>query len=197
MSGARKPVDPTERGAARQTVTIHFAGFNRAWAAWIGDRLERRGQRVVYLRWESPADVPLVDLLRDLKLAEGRILIVVSDWYFQLGPRTHEEWNEALREVVAPDPSRFAAVSVTTATIPSAAAVLAPVALTNMGAEEAERRLLDRLDLPSEPLSEPPPPPAAARASRPPCRTSGAPSPAATPASPAARTSSTRRTTCC
>ncbi|MEU9556035.1 FxSxx-COOH system tetratricopeptide repeat protein [Streptomyces fumanus] len=156
MSGARKPVDPTERGAARQTVTIHFAGFNRAWAAWIGDRLERRGQRVVYLRWESPADVPLVDLLRDLKLAEGRILIVVSDWYFQLGPRTHEEWNEALREVVAPDPSRFAAVSVTTATIPSAAAVLAPVALTNMGAEEAERRLLDRLDLPSEPLSEPP-----------------------------------------
>ncbi|MEU1053545.1 FxSxx-COOH system tetratricopeptide repeat protein [Streptomyces sp. NPDC005876] len=156
MSGARKPVGPTERGAGRQTVTIHFAGFNRAWAAWIGDRLERRGQRVVYLRWESPADVPLVDLLRDLKLAEGRILIVVSDWYFQLGPRTHEEWNEALREVVAPDPARFAAVSVTTATIPSAAAVLAPVALTNMGAEEAERRLLDRLDLPADPLPEPP-----------------------------------------
>ncbi|MEU4654502.1 FxSxx-COOH system tetratricopeptide repeat protein [Streptomyces sp. NPDC023723] len=155
MSGARKPVGPTERGAAKQTVTIHFAGFNRAWAAWIGDRLERRGQRVVYLRWESPADVPLVDLLRDLKLAEGRILIVVSDWYFQLGPRSHEEWNEALREVVGPDPSRFAAVSVTTAPIPSAAAVLGPVALTNMGAEEAERRLLDRLDLPSEPLPEP------------------------------------------
>jgi tetratricopeptide (TPR) repeat protein len=154
MSGARKPVGSTERGAARQTVTIHYAGFNRAWAAWIGDRLERRGLRVVRLRWESPADVPLVDLLRDLKLAEGRILIVVSDWYFQLGPRTHEEWNAALREVVAPDPSRFAAVSVTTATVPSAAAVLAPVDLTNMGAEEAERRLLDRLDLPSEPLPE-------------------------------------------
>ncbi|MDG9716557.1 FxSxx-COOH system tetratricopeptide repeat protein [Streptomyces sp. DH24] len=154
MSGARKPVGSTERGAARQTVTIHYAGFNRAWAAWIGDRLERRGLRVVHLRWESPADVPLVDLLRDLRLAEGRILIVVSEWYFQLGPRTHEEWNTALREVVAPDPSRFAAVSVTTATVPSAAAVLAPVDLTNMGAEEAERRLLDRLDLPSEPLPE-------------------------------------------
>lgn len=154
MSGARKPVGSTERGAARQTVTIHYAGFNRAWAAWIGDRLERRGLRVVRLRWESPADVPLVDLLRDLKLAEGRILIIVSEWYFQLGPRTHEEWNAALREVVAPDPSRFAAVSVTTATVPSAAAVLAPVDLTNMGSEEAERRLLDRLDLPSEPLPE-------------------------------------------
>ncbi|GAA4817872.1 FxSxx-COOH system tetratricopeptide repeat protein [Streptomyces ziwulingensis] len=157
MSGARTPVGPTgptERGATRQTVTIHFAGFNRAWAAWIGDRLERRGQRVVYLRFESPVDVPLADLLQDLKLAEGRILIVVSEWYFQLGPRTHEEWNEALREVVGPDPSRFAAVSVTTATVPSAAAVLGPVSLTNMGAEEAERRLLDRLDLPSEPLRE-------------------------------------------
>lgn len=155
MTGARKPAGSTGRGTARQTVTIHYAGFNRAWAAWIADRLERRGLRVAYLRWDSPAEVPLVDLLRDLKLAEGRILIVVSDWYFRLGPRTHEEWNAALREVVAPDPSRFAAVSVTTATVPSAAAVLAPVDLTNMGAEEAERRLLDRLDLPSDPLPEP------------------------------------------
>ncbi|MEH0546811.1 FxSxx-COOH system tetratricopeptide repeat protein [Streptomyces sp. B21-105] len=151
MSGARTPVGATGRGAARQAVTIHFAGYNRAWAAWIGDRLERRGLRVVYLRWDSPAEVPLVDLLRDLELAEGRILIVVSEWYFQLGPRTQEEWNAALREVVAPDPSRFAAVSVTTASVPAATAVLAPVDLTNMGAEEAERRLLDRLDLPFEP----------------------------------------------
>ncbi|MDQ0686224.1 tetratricopeptide (TPR) repeat protein [Streptomyces achromogenes] len=156
MSGARTPVGTTGRGAARQAVTIHFAGFNRAWAAWIGDRLERRGLRVVYLRWDSPADVPLVDLLRDLELAEGRILIVVSEWYFQLGPRTQEEWNTALREVVAPDPSRFAAVSVTTASVPAATAVLAPVDLTNMGAEEAERRLLDRLDLPFEPQPDTP-----------------------------------------
>ncbi|GGY88944.1 FxSxx-COOH system tetratricopeptide repeat protein [Streptomyces poonensis] len=154
MSVVRTPVGSAERGAARQTVTISYAGFNRAWAAWMGDRLERRGLRVVLLRWDSPADTPLVDLLRDLKLAEGRVLIVVSEWYFQLGPRTHEEWNAALREVVAPDPARFAAVSVTTASIPTAAAVLAPANLTNMGAEEAERRLLDRLDLPADPLPD-------------------------------------------
>ncbi|GAA2244194.1 ATP-binding protein [Streptomyces ruber] len=154
MSGARTPVGSAERGTARQTVTISFAGFNRAWAAWIGDRLERRGIRVVYMRWDSPAGIPLVDSLRDLQLAEGRVLIVVSEWYFQLGPRTHEEWNAALREVAAPDPARFAAVSVTTATVPTAAAVLAPANLTNMGAEEAERRLLDRLDLPSDPLPD-------------------------------------------
>lgn len=156
MSGARTSTGSSERGVARQTVTIHFAGFNRAWAAWIGDRLERRGLRVVFLRWDSPAETPLVDLLRDLKLAEGRILIVVSEWYFQLGPRTQEEWNTALREVVAPDASRFAAVSVTTAPVPSATAVLAPASLANLGADEAERRLLERLDLMYEPLPESP-----------------------------------------
>ncbi|MFD1657842.1 FxSxx-COOH system tetratricopeptide repeat protein [Streptomyces caeni] len=154
MSGARTPVGSAEKGAAKQTVTISFAGFNRAWAAWIGDRLERRGLRVVYLRWDSPAEIPLEDLLRDLKLSEGRVLIIVSEWYFQLGPRSHDEWNAALRTVVAPDPARFAAVSVTTAPVPTAAAVLAPTDLTNMGADEAERRLLDRLDLPIDPLPE-------------------------------------------
>ncbi|MEU8716352.1 FxSxx-COOH system tetratricopeptide repeat protein [Streptomyces sp. NPDC048663] len=150
MSETRTPVRPTERGAARQTVTISFAGFNRAWAAWIGDRLERRGVRVVYVRWDSPAEESLVDLLRGLSLAEGRILMLVSERYFQLGPRTFDEWNAALREVVAPDPTRFAAVSVTNSPVPSAVAVLAPVDLTNMGADEAERRLLDRLDLPDD-----------------------------------------------
>ncbi|MFI0962987.1 FxSxx-COOH system tetratricopeptide repeat protein [Streptomyces sp. NPDC021080] len=154
MSGARTPVGSAERGPAKQTVTISFAGFNRAWAAWIGDRLERRGHRVVYQRWDSPAEVPLVDLLRDLTLAKGRILIVVSEWYFQLGPRTHDEWNAALREVVAPDPSRFAAVSVTNSAVPTATTVLGAVDLNNMGADEAERRVLERLDLPSEPLPE-------------------------------------------
>ncbi|MFC7262446.1 FxSxx-COOH system tetratricopeptide repeat protein [Streptomyces lutosisoli] len=154
MSGARTPVGPTERGAAKQTVTISFAGFNRAWAAWIGDRLERRGHRVVYQRWDSPAEEPLVDLLRDLMLAQGRILIIVSEWYFQLGPRTHDEWNSALREVIAPDPTRFAAVSVTTVPVPTATTVLGAVELNNMGADEAERRVLDRLDLPADPLPE-------------------------------------------
>ncbi|MHC5262556.1 FxSxx-COOH system tetratricopeptide repeat protein [Streptomyces sp. UC4497] len=154
MSGTRTPVGATVGEAAKRTVTISFAGFNRAWAAWIGDRLERRGLRVVYQRWEGPAETPLVELLRDLSLAEGRILVIVSEWYFQLGPRTHEEWNAALREVVAPDPSRFAAVSLTTSSVPQATAVLGAVGLINLGAEEAERRLLERLDLPTDPLPE-------------------------------------------
>ncbi|MGW2638765.1 TIR domain-containing protein, partial [Streptomyces sp. NPDC001348] len=154
MSGTRRPVGSAGRGTAKQTVTISFAGFNRAWAAWIGDRLERRGLRVVYLRWDAPPEVPLPELLRDLSLAEGRILILISEWYFKLGPRSFEEWNEALREVVAPDPARFAAVSLTTASIPTATAVLAPVDLVNTGPDEAERRVVERLDLAYEPLPE-------------------------------------------
>lgn len=154
MSGTRRPVGSTERRATKQTVTISFAGFNRAWASWIGDRLERRGLRVVYLRWDAPPDIPLADLLRDLSLAEGRILIIVSDWYFRLGPRSQDEWNAALREVVAPDPSRFASVSVTTGSLPTATAVLSPVDLVGTGPDEAERRLVERLDLPAEPPTD-------------------------------------------
>lgn len=138
-----------------QTVTISFAGFNRAWAAWIADRLERRGVTVVVQRWDPPVEVPLEESLRDLTLSRGRVLVILSDWYFQLGPRSHDEWNRALREVVAADPDRFAAVSVTTSALPGATSVFGAADLTNVGADEAERRLLVRLGLPTEPLSEP------------------------------------------
>ncbi|TRV76141.1 tetratricopeptide repeat protein [Streptomyces sp. 130] len=137
-----------------QTVTLSFAGYNRAWAAWIADRLERRGVSVVQQRWDPPVDVPLEESLRDLMLARGQILVLLSDWYFQLGPRSHEEWNRALREVVAPDQDRFAAVSITTAALPGATSAFAAADLTNVGADEAERRLLSRLGLPAGPLPE-------------------------------------------
>lgn len=151
MPAARRHVGAT----GSRTVTISFAGFNRAWAAWIGDRLERRGMRVVFQRWDPPVQTPLEENLQDLMLAPGRILVLLSDWYFQLGPRSHEEWNRALREVVAAEPDRFAAVSVTTSPLPAATAVLAAADLTNVGADEAERRLLSRLDLPDDPFTEP------------------------------------------
>ncbi|MEU3185412.1 FxSxx-COOH system tetratricopeptide repeat protein [Streptomyces sp. NPDC006923] len=150
MPGARKPVAAT----GTQAVTISFAGFNRAWAAWIGDRLERRGHTVVYQRWDPPVEAPLEEALRDLLLAPGPVLVVLSDWYFQLGPRSHDEWNRALREVVAPAPGRFAAVTVTGAALPSATAVLAAADLTTVGEEEAERRVLARLGLPDDRLPD-------------------------------------------
>ncbi|MCX5429051.1 FxSxx-COOH system tetratricopeptide repeat protein [Streptomyces sp. NBC_00257] len=151
MPGTRRQVGAT--GA--QTVTISFAGFNRAWATWIGDRLERRGVTVVQQRWDPPVEVPLEESLRDLTLFRGRVLVILSDWYFQLGPRSHDEWNRALREVVAPDPDRFAAVCLTTSALPGATSALGAADLTNVGADEAERRLLVRLGLPTDPLPEP------------------------------------------
>ncbi|WP_385622612.1 FxSxx-COOH system tetratricopeptide repeat protein [Streptomyces sp. P8-A8] len=151
MPGTRRQVGAT--GA--QTVTISFAGFNRAWATWIGDRLERRGVTVVQQRWDPPVEVPLEESLRDLTLSRGRVLMILSDWYFQLGPRSHDEWNRALREVVAPDPDRFAAVCLTTSALPGATSALGAADLTNVGADEAERRLLVRLGLPTDPLPEP------------------------------------------
>ncbi|WP_413758946.1 FxSxx-COOH system tetratricopeptide repeat protein [Streptomyces sp. MMBL 11-3] len=145
MSESRAPAGAAHRHAREDSVTISFAGYDRAWAAWIGHVLEHRGLHVVYQRWAGSLEIPLSDHLRDLKLARGRILIILSKWYFQLGPRTHEEWNVALREVVAPDPERFAAVLVTAEPVPTATAVLAATDLS-VGSEEAERRVFDRLD---------------------------------------------------
>ncbi|MFB7305851.1 FxSxx-COOH system tetratricopeptide repeat protein [Streptomyces sp. NPDC056192] len=137
-----------------QSVTISFAGFNRAWAAWIGDRLERRGVHVVYQRWDPQDDATLEESLQDLMLAPGRILVVLSEWYFQLGPRSHDEWNRALRNVVALDRGRFAAVSLTTSALPAATSVFGAADLTNVGAAEAERRMLVSLSLPTDPLPD-------------------------------------------
>ncbi|MEW2544851.1 FxSxx-COOH system tetratricopeptide repeat protein [Streptomyces sp. NPDC047002] len=148
MPGARKRV--AESGPL--TVTISFAGYNRVWAAWIGDRLERRGLTVSYQRWDPQEGTPLADSLRALALAPGPVLVILSTWYFQLGPRTQAEWNSALTEVVAADPGRFAGVSVTNDALPPATAVFAAADLTTVGEQEAERRVLARLGLPVDPL---------------------------------------------
>ncbi|WP_406092613.1 FxSxx-COOH system tetratricopeptide repeat protein [Streptomyces sp. NBC_01013] len=150
MPGTARQVGAT--GA--RTVTISFAGYNRAWAAWITDRLERRGVTVYQQRWDPPVEIPLEESLRDLTLSHGLVLVILSDWYFQLGPRSHDEWNRALRAEVAPDPERFAAVSVTTSALPGATSVFGAADLTNVGADEAERRLLVRLGLPTGKLPE-------------------------------------------
>jgi tetratricopeptide (TPR) repeat protein len=132
-----------DRDAEAGQITISFAGFNRAWAAWIGDRLERQGIRVAYQRWDAPAHIPLEEALNDLLLVEGRILVVLSDWYFKLGPHSEEAWNAALRSVVVPHARRFVAVSVAPQPMPSATSAFGGSAeLWGVGAREAERRLL-------------------------------------------------------
>ncbi|RKN40454.1 FxSxx-COOH system tetratricopeptide repeat protein [Streptomyces hoynatensis] len=129
--------------AAAERVTISYAGFNRAWAVWIGDCLERNGWEVAYQRWNPPVEIPLDVALGDLLRVQGRVLVVLSDWYFKLGPRTDEEWESAVRSIVVPHVHRFAAVSVATQPLPGAASAFGGVVeLWGTGVREAERRVV-------------------------------------------------------
>ncbi|MGY0018624.1 FxSxx-COOH system tetratricopeptide repeat protein [Streptomyces sp. YJ-C3] len=128
-------------------ITISHAGSSRPWAAWIAHELERQGVGTAMLRWDPAVETSLVDALTGLLEAPGRILLVLDDWYFGLGPRPMTEWAEALREVVSAHADRFAAVNIATGALPAAAAGLAPVSLLGLDAHEASRRLLRRLGL--------------------------------------------------
>ncbi|RKN08585.1 FxSxx-COOH system tetratricopeptide repeat protein [Streptomyces radicis] len=144
------------RAAVRSArVVISFAGFDRAWAVWIGDRLERSGWHVAFQRWTAVADAPLDELLRDLLLVEGHIVVVLSERYFALGRRDAEEWNAALRAVVAPHAHRFRLVAVGPGAWPDEALALGPVAeLWTGGEAEAEARVAALLG--PSPAGEPP-----------------------------------------
>lgn len=130
---------------------ISYAGFNRPWATWIAYQLEQLGHRTTLLRWDPPVSMPLADALRSLLDSPGRVLLVFDDWYFNLGPRSDEEWIEALQEVVPEHQDRFAAVSVATRAIPPGGERLQPVDLRDLESGEARRRILARLGLPATP----------------------------------------------
>ncbi|WP_327698313.1 FxSxx-COOH system tetratricopeptide repeat protein [Streptomyces sp. NBC_00459] len=128
---------------------ISYAGFNRPWAAWIAHQLEQLGHRTTLLRWDPPVSRSLAEALRGLLDASGRILLVLDDWYFNLGPRSDDEWTSALREVLPECEDRFAAVSVATRAIPPGGERLQPVDLRDLESGEARRRILVRLGLPT------------------------------------------------
>ncbi|WP_326571626.1 FxSxx-COOH system tetratricopeptide repeat protein [Actinacidiphila glaucinigra] len=142
MTGAQVTVRPQN-----DVVTISYAGFNRPWATWIADRIERRGVHAVLQRWDPANEESLVELLTDLALSPGRVLILCSDWYFQMGPRTQAEWNQALRTVLSERPGLFHAVTIASKALPSATAGLAPAELLGLREPDAEHRLLERLGL--------------------------------------------------
>ncbi|WP_406284065.1 FxSxx-COOH system tetratricopeptide repeat protein [Streptomyces sp. NBC_00209] len=135
-----------------ESVTICSAGHDRAWAEWIGHRLKRRVP-VTHREWDPAPDEPLAEALGDLAArASGRVLLLLSDSFLQRGSRSHDDWDQALRAVVARAPDRFTAVSLTKSSLPGAAAVLSAPPLTGVGAEMAEALLLRRLGLPTSPL---------------------------------------------
>lgn len=129
-----------------QHFVVVFPGHHRPWATWIARRLEAHGHRVTTHRWDPDREQALEDALGDLLLARGRVLLVLSDWFFKLGPRRDGEWNDVLRGFVADHADRFAAVNLTNRSL-APAAVLQPVDLWGIGEQEAERRLLTQLSL--------------------------------------------------
>ncbi|WP_329259857.1 FxSxx-COOH system tetratricopeptide repeat protein [Streptomyces sp. NBC_01478] len=139
--------DKSKGAESHEHFTISYAGFNRPWATWIAHQLEQLGHETTLLRWDPPNQTSLADALRNLLQAPGRVLLVLDNWYFELGPRTDAEWTQALHEVVPPHIARFSAVSVATRALPTTAAPLRPVDLRDLDSREARRRILRRLDL--------------------------------------------------
>ncbi|MCZ4514869.1 FxSxx-COOH system tetratricopeptide repeat protein [Streptomyces sp. ActVer] len=136
-----------DSAAAPEHFLVVFPGYHRSWAAWIAQCLERHGHRATQQRWDPPREVPLEDSLGDLLLSSGRVLLVLNDWFFELGPRPAGEWNDALRGFVAAHADRFAAVNLTNRPLLPATAVLEPASLWGLSEEAAEERLLSRLGL--------------------------------------------------
>ncbi len=131
----------------REHITISYAGYNRPWAAWIAHQLEGHGHATALLRWDPPPETTLTEALGNLLAAPGRILLVLDDWYFRLGPRSEADWTHALADVIPPHVDRFAAVSVATRALPTTAAPLSPVDLRDLDSREARRRILRRLGI--------------------------------------------------
>lgn len=148
MAAQRQPAESGARVSGPEHFVVVFPGYHRPWATWIAHRLEGYGHRVTLQRWDPPRELPLETTFQDLLMASGRVLLVLSDWFFQLGPRREGDWNDALRGFVADHAERFAAVNLTNRALLPATAVLEPVDLWGVGADEAEFRLLGRLGLP-------------------------------------------------
>ncbi|MQY13670.1 hypothetical protein SRB5_38200 [Streptomyces sp. RB5] len=139
-------------------ITISYAGFNRPWAVWISHQLRARGLTTELRRWDPQVDVAFEDEFGALLNAAGRILLVLDNWYFRLGPIATGDWERVLRTVVPLHADRFAAVSLATQTVPSAVSLLDPVDLHDLDEQESIRRLLRRLSIEPAQTVRPAPP---------------------------------------
>ncbi|MFG3199973.1 FxSxx-COOH system tetratricopeptide repeat protein [Streptomyces sp. NPDC048208] len=137
----------SRRDADDRHITISYAGFNRPWAAWIAHQLGARGHQVALERWDPRVDVPFEDELGALARAPGRVLLVLDNWYFGLGPIPEDDWNRVLRDTLGRQGDRFAAVTVATQPVPEAVRLLDPADLHDLDEQEAARRLLRRLSI--------------------------------------------------
>ncbi|MEW2131828.1 FxSxx-COOH system tetratricopeptide repeat protein [Streptomyces sp. NPDC005435] len=134
-------------------ITISYAGYNRPWAAWIAHQLTARGHEAVLTRFDPRVDVPFEDEFAALLDTPGRVLLVLDDWYFDLGPIAAHEWDRVLRRTVPRHAGRLAAVTVATRPVPRAVALLGAADLHDLDEPEAARRVLRELSIDTEPLT--------------------------------------------
>ncbi|MFF0743895.1 FxSxx-COOH system tetratricopeptide repeat protein [Streptomyces sp. NPDC004111] len=140
MSSAQTPA----RTPSPQHVAVVYAGQSQSWADWMKYQLSRAEVRPKLVRWDPlhrTADTHALTELLDAP-TRGRVLIVVDDWFLRLPQDRQDAWGEVLREVVPRYGARISAVTVTAATLPSAADPLSPTRLRGLGPAEARRRLL-------------------------------------------------------
>lgn len=147
LGSQREPHQEAKPAPEGEHFVVVFPGHHRSWGDWIARVLESHGHRTTPHRWDPDRERPLEEALRDLQLARGRVVLVISDVFFQLGPRLEADWNEVLRGYVRQNADRFAAVNLTSRELLPATAVLEPVNVSGVDEEEAERRLLRRLGL--------------------------------------------------
>ncbi|MEU2055301.1 FxSxx-COOH system tetratricopeptide repeat protein [Streptomyces bungoensis] len=140
-----------------RAVTVCCAGPDRAWATWIGDRLERHGATVTHRRWDPGPSAALDEALPDLVHGPGAALLVLSGWFFRLGSYRNEHWETALRTIArSAGPSRVAAVTVVRMPpLPAVVGVLENIDVADRSAEEAEQRILDWLGIGEGPAPAP------------------------------------------
>ena len=144
------------RSSARtepQRFVISFAGVDRSWAVWIQHRLERLGHSAVLQRWDLTGTDPVDESFGYLLQPGGRrVVLVLSRWYFRLGPHQPGEWNAVFAGLHARELEQLSTFLVGDTGLPPSVPLLDPTDLVDIPEAEAERRLLRGLGLTDRPV---------------------------------------------
>ncbi len=129
---------------------ISHAGADRAWAEWIAWQLEAAGHRVELDYWDWGAGDNFV-VKMNAALERGRLLALFSRAYFELEGFTTPEWTAALARK-----DKIVPVRIAEATPPPLLSSLLAPDLFGLDDHEARQLLLEAVNGPCRPESEPP-----------------------------------------
>ncbi|MFH8802019.1 FxSxx-COOH system tetratricopeptide repeat protein [Streptomyces sp. NPDC017936] len=152
--GAAAPAGRPDTGAAPEHlpatghISICYAGESRSWAMWTARQLERAGRTTTLLHWDTASRTP-IESLGALLAAPGQVLLLVNERALRPDLHTGRAWSEALRVIVGQHRERFAAIVLTSESLPEGTGLLRPVDVTGLDEEEARRAILERLGVPA------------------------------------------------